>query len=91
MSYHQNSVEQIRSQLLAIAKEYMYAIESRGDLDYHGNDGDDFVEVSVGSIEAALQAAYELGRDSRERTPVPRTPTAEPAKPNKRKRYQHER
>lgn len=39
----------------------MVTIEGRGGLEYRGNDEEDFVDVSVGSIEAALQMAYELG------------------------------
>ena len=53
------------AQLLKIAKEYMYAVEQRGDLEYRNRDSEDFIEVSVGSIAAVLQAAYELGKASK--------------------------
>ena len=53
------------AQLLKIAKEYMYAVEQRGDLEYRNCDSEDFIGVSVGSIAAVLQAAYELGKASK--------------------------
>ena len=48
----------LKKQLYQIAAQ---CIEGRGGLEYRGNDEEDFVDVSVGSIEAALQMAYELG------------------------------
>lgn len=51
----------LKKQLYQIAAQCMVTIEGRGCLEYRGNDEEDFVDVSVGSIEAALQMAYELG------------------------------
>lgn len=51
----------LKKQLYQIAAQCMVTVENRGDLEYRGNDEEDFVDVSVGSIEAALQMAYELG------------------------------
>lgn len=48
-----------------IAKKYFYAVRERGDLDERGNDSEDFIETSVWSLQAALEAAYEAGRQSR--------------------------
>ena len=47
--------------IATLAAQCMVTIEGRGGLEYRGNDEEDFVDVSVGSIEAALQMAYELG------------------------------
>lgn len=52
----------MKKELLKIAKEYNYAIECRGDLEYRYNDDEDFIELSVGGIQAMLEAAYELGK-----------------------------
>lgn len=52
-------------ELLEIAKKYMTAVEMRGDLDTRGSDSEDFIEVSVWGLEAALKAAYELGKASK--------------------------
>ena len=56
--------EKLKKQLYEIAAQCMVTVEGRGDLEYRGNDEEDFVDVSVGSIEAALQMAYELGKKS---------------------------
>lgn len=48
--------------LLKIAKEASYTIERRGDLEERGWDGEDFLEVSVKSIEWMLEQAYLLGK-----------------------------
>ena len=52
-------------QIEEIAKKYIYAIEERGGLKEKGNDEDDFFETSVWSLEAALKAAFEAGKNSR--------------------------
>ena len=52
-------------QIEEIAKKYIYAIEERGGLEEKGNDEDDFFETSVWSLEAALKAAFEAGKNSR--------------------------
>ena len=48
--------------LLEIAKENMYAVQERGDLETRHSDGEDFLDISVWGLKAALEAAYELGR-----------------------------
>lgn len=48
--------------LLKIAKEASYTIERRGDIEERGWDGEDFLEVSVKSIEWMLEQAYLLGK-----------------------------
>lgn len=53
------------NQLLEIAKDRIYAIEARGDLEQRNNDSEDFIEVSVGSIQDILIAAYQLGKESK--------------------------
>ena len=53
------------SKLLAIAKDRIYTVESRGDLETRDNDSEDFIEVSVSSIKDILIAAYELGKQSK--------------------------
>lgn len=52
-------------QLLEIAKNYIYAVEARGDLETRDCDDEDFFETSAWSIKAALTAAYELGKASK--------------------------
>lgn len=53
------------AKILEIAKKYIYAIEVRGRLEMMQSDSDDFIETSVGSIEAALEAAYRAGKAAR--------------------------
>lgn len=53
--------KKVKSQLLEIAKARMVDVEIRGDLEERGCDSLDFIEVPVWGLEAALQAAYELG------------------------------
>lgn len=53
------------AKILEIAKKYIYAIEVRGSLEMMQSDSDDFIETSVGSIEAALEAAYSSGKAAR--------------------------
>lgn len=50
--------------LVEIAKKYMYPVEKRGDLETRDNDKEDFLDVSVWGIKAALEEAYRLGRES---------------------------
>lgn len=52
----------MKKQLVEIAKKHSYSIETRGDLESRYNDDEDFIEVSVWSIQAMLEDAYELGR-----------------------------
>lgn len=50
--------------ILTIAKKYIYEIETRGDMKTRWNDEEDFIDTSVMSIEAALEAAYEAGKNA---------------------------
>ena len=52
----------MKKQLVEIAKKNSYSIETRGDLESRRNDDEDFIELSVWSIQAMLEGAYELGR-----------------------------
>ena len=49
-------------QPLEIAKRNSYSIEERGDLETSNSDSEDFIEMSVWSIKAMLEEAYELGK-----------------------------
>lgn len=51
--------------LLEIAKKASYTIDQRGDLEYRMSDIEDFLDISVGAIEAMLEQAFLLGRKSR--------------------------
>ncbi len=51
----------MKKELLEIAKKNSFAIDMRGDLESKGNDGDDFIEVSVWSLEKMLEEAYKAG------------------------------
>ena len=79
--------DMIRDQLTDIAKHHIYAVELRGDLQYRGNDDADFINVSVGSIEGALRAAYDLGREVRQSE----RSEHRPAKHQKKGGHRHER
>lgn len=48
--------------LLKIAKEYLVDMENREDLDTHRSDSEDFLDVAVWELRAALEAAYKLGK-----------------------------
>lgn len=52
----------MKKQLIEIAKKNSYSIETRGDLETRKSDSEDFIEMSVWSIKAMLEEAYELGR-----------------------------
>ena len=54
-----------KEQILEIAKQYMVAFDFRGHLEELHNDSDDFIQVPVWGLEAALLAAYELGKKSK--------------------------
>ena len=52
----------MKKQLIEIAKKNSYSIETRGDLETRNRDSEDFIEMSVWSIKAMLEEAYELGK-----------------------------
>ena len=51
-------------QLLEIAKKHSATIAERGDLKERGSDSEDFLELSVWSLKAMLEEAYQLGRQN---------------------------
>ena len=48
--------------LVKIAQKHIGAMEDRKDLEARDNDADDFFEVSVWGLKAALVEAYKLGK-----------------------------
>lgn len=54
-----------KEMVLEIAKQHMVAVDFRGHLEELHNDSDDYIEVPVWGLEAALLAAYELGKNSK--------------------------
>lgn len=48
-------------QVMEIAKRHIYAIQERGDLETRHSDGEDFLDIAVWSLKAALEEAYALG------------------------------
>lgn len=54
------------AKLLEIAKKHFYPVEERGNLETRDNDHEDFFEVSVWSLKAALEEAYKLGKMDKE-------------------------
>lgn len=40
------------------------ALQGRSDLEEHGSDSEDFIEVSVWTLKEALLAVYELGKQN---------------------------
>lgn len=55
----------IDKQLFEIAAKHLITVQERGDLEAHHCDSEDFIEVSVWGLEAALKDAYEAGRKSK--------------------------
>ena len=51
--------------IVDIAKKFIYDIGVRGDLEYRMNDDEDFIETGVGSLQAALYAAYLAGKNEK--------------------------
>ena len=52
-------------QLYDIAAKHMVAVQERGDLEARHCDSEDFIEIPVWGLEAALKDAYEAGRKSK--------------------------
>ena len=48
-------------QITEIAAKHLIAVQERGDLETRRSDSEDFIEVSVWSLKAALEEAYEAG------------------------------
>ena len=53
------------NELVKIAHENLTAMENRADLERHCSDEEDFMDISVWELKAALKAAYELGKASK--------------------------
>lgn len=51
--------------LYKIASKHNDAIKQRGDLERRWSDSEDFIELSVWSIEEMLKEAYELGKTAK--------------------------
>ena len=51
----------MNKQLLNIAKELSYTVEMRGDLESRMNDGEDFIDIAVWTLQEMLERAYQLG------------------------------
>ena len=55
----------IDKKLFDIAAKHLITVQERGDLEARHCDSEDFIEVSVWGLEAALKDAYEAGRKSK--------------------------
>ena len=53
--------------VLEIAKKHIYGVKERGDLEQRYRDADDFLDVAVWCIRAALEEAYAAGKADAER------------------------
>ena len=51
--------------LYEIAAKWLISVENRRGLEMRSSDSEDFIEVSVAGLEAALKEAYEAGRKSK--------------------------
>ncbi len=51
--------------LIKLAQRTIYSMEHREDLERHFSDEEDFLDISVWELKAALEAAYELGKASK--------------------------
>lgn len=47
--------------VLEVAKKHVYSVKERGDLETRYHDAEDFIDISVWCLKAALEEAYELG------------------------------
>ena len=62
---HLDSLTGVDKVITGIAFSHIISVEQRGDLETRMRDDDDFFEVAVWEIKAALTAAYEAGRKSK--------------------------
>ena len=51
--------------LIELAKDHIPELRPRKDLEPHNSDSEDFFETSVWSLKSALEAAYQLGKESK--------------------------
>ena len=61
----EHPLEGIDKKVYEIAAKHLITVQERGDLEAHHCDSEDFIEVSVWGLEAALKDAYEAGRKSK--------------------------
>ena len=61
----EHPLEGIDKKVYEIAAKHLITVQERGDLAAHHSDSEDFIEVSVWGLEAALKDAYEAGRKSK--------------------------
>ena len=61
----EHPLEGIDKKVYEIAAKHLIEVAERGDLDTHHSDREDFIEVSVWGLEAALKEAYEAGRKAK--------------------------
>ena len=57
--------EKQTNELLRVARETILAMENRTDLERRFSDEEDFLDIAVWELKAALTAAFELGKASR--------------------------
>ena len=55
----------IDKKVYEIAAKHLIQVEERGGLETHHSDREDFIEIPVWGLEAALKEAYEAGRKSK--------------------------
>ena len=55
----------IDKKLFEIAAKHMVIVQERGDLEARHCDSEDFIEIPIWGLEAALKDAYEAGRKSK--------------------------
>ena len=53
--------KQQQCKVLAVAKKHIYGVKGRGDLEARYHDAEDFLDIAVWCLKAALEEAYELG------------------------------
>ncbi len=61
----EHPLEVIDKKVYEIAAKHLIAVEERGGLETRHSDSEDFIEVSVWGLEAALKEAYEAGRNAK--------------------------
>ena len=61
----EHPLAELDKKLYEIAAKHLIGIAERGDLATHHSDREDFIDVAVWELEAALNDAYEAGRRSK--------------------------
>lgn len=61
----EHPLAELDKKLYDIAAKHLIGVAERGDLETHHSDREDFIEVAVWELEAALNDAYEAGRKSK--------------------------